>query len=74
MAEALVMLMQKYNAKDLSNSAGDFVNIGSGKDLTIRELAEKIRDIVYEGILNRFAYSDFINSIYLYNILCLTIV
>jgi len=53
LADALVMLMQKYNAKDLSNPAGDFVNIGSGKDLTIKELAEKIRDIVYEGIPNR---------------------
>jgi len=50
LADALVMLMQKHDAKDLSNPAGDFVNIGSGKDLTIKELAEKIRDIVYEGI------------------------
>jgi len=49
LAEALVMLMRKYNAGDLSNPAGDFVNIGSGKDLTIKELAEIIRDIVYKG-------------------------
>jgi len=53
LADALVMLMQRHDAKDLSNPAGDFVNIGSGKDLTIKELAEKIRDIVYEGISNR---------------------
>jgi len=53
LAQALVMLMQNNNASDLSNPAGDFVNIGSGKDLTIKELAEKIRDIVYEGISNR---------------------
>jgi GDP-L-fucose synthase len=53
LADALVMLMQKYDAKDLSNPAGDFVNIGSGKDLTIKELAEKIREIVYEGISGR---------------------
>ncbi|MDR0474625.1 MAG: GDP-L-fucose synthase [Treponema sp.] len=53
LAEALVLLMQKHNAKDLSNPAGDFVNIGSGKDLTIKELAEKIRDIVYADISNR---------------------
>jgi GDP-L-fucose synthase len=53
LAEALVMLMQKHNAGDLTNPAGDFVNIGSGKDLTIKELAEKIRDIVYKDIPNR---------------------
>jgi GDP-L-fucose synthase len=53
LAQALVMLMQNNNASDLSNSAGDFVNIGSGKDLTIKELAEKIKDVVYEGISNR---------------------
>jgi len=53
LADALVMLMQKKNAGDLSNPAGDFVNIGSGKDLTVKELAEKIRDIVYEEMPNR---------------------
>jgi len=53
LARALVMLMQKCNARDLSNSAGDFVNIGSGKDLTIKELAEKIRDIVYKETSGR---------------------
>jgi len=62
LAEALVMLMQKHNAKDLSNSAGDFVNIGSGKDLTIKELAEKIRDIVYEGISNRTCHIEWDSS------------
>ena len=53
LAQVLVMLMQNNNANDLSNSAGDFVNIGCGKDLTIKELAEIIRGIVYEGISNR---------------------
>jgi GDP-L-fucose synthase len=53
LAQALVMLMQNNSACDLSNPAGDFVNIGSGGDLTIRELAEKIRDAVYEGTPNR---------------------
>jgi len=48
LAEALVMLIQNNNASDLSNPAGDFVNIGCGKDLTIKELAENIRDVVYE--------------------------
>ena len=53
LARALVMLMQNTDCKDLSNPAGDFVNIGSGKDQTIRELAEKIRDIVYEDVPDR---------------------
>jgi len=53
LARALIMLMRKRNAKDLSNPSGDFVNIGSGKDQTIKELAEKIRDIIYENIPGR---------------------
>jgi GDP-L-fucose synthase len=53
LAEALIMLVQNNNARDLSNPAGDFVNIGCGKDLTIKELAEIIRDVVYDGISNR---------------------
>jgi len=53
LAQALVLLMQNNNACDLTNPAGDFVNVGSGKDLTIRELAEKVRDVVYEGMSDR---------------------
>ena len=34
--------MNNYNAKDI----GEFVNIGTGKDLTIKELAEMIKKIV----------------------------
>jgi len=46
MADACVYLMENYDAEDV----GEFVNIGVGEDLTIRELAELIRDIVgYEG-------------------------
>jgi GDP-L-fucose synthase len=48
LAQALVMLMQNKNAHDLTNPAGDFVNVGSGNDMTIRELAERIKDVVYE--------------------------
>lgn len=62
LAEALVMLMQKNNAGDISNSAGDFINIGSGKDLTIRELAETIRDVVYNGISGRICRIEWDNS------------
>jgi len=53
LADALIMLMEKCDAKDLTNPAGDFVNIGSGKDLTIMELANKIRTIVYSDTPDR---------------------
>jgi hypothetical protein len=36
------------NAADLRNEAGDFINIGSGKELTIKQLAETIRNVIYE--------------------------
>ncbi|NPE30015.1 GDP-L-fucose synthase [Methanococcoides sp. SA1] len=46
MADACVHLMENYNYADI----GEFVNIGVGKDLSIKELAEIIKDIVgYEG-------------------------
>jgi GDP-L-fucose synthase len=41
-ADAVVYLMEKYNASDI----GEFVNIGAGKEITIRELAELIADMV----------------------------
>ncbi len=46
MADACVYLMESFDASDI----GEFVNIGVGKDLTIKELAELIKGIVgYEG-------------------------
>jgi len=46
MADACVYLMENYDASDV----GEFVNIGSGKDRSIKELAELIKDIVdYDG-------------------------
>jgi len=46
MADACVYLMENCNAEDI----GEFVNIGVGEDLTIRELAILIADIVgYRG-------------------------
>ena len=46
MADACVHLMENYDASDI----GEFVNIGVGKDITIKELAELIGDIVgYKG-------------------------
>ena len=37
-ANALVLLMEKFGYADL----GEFINVGSGQELTIRELAEKV--------------------------------
>lgn len=42
MADACIYLMENFNAKDI----GEFVNIGVGKDSTIAELVELIREIV----------------------------
>jgi len=42
LADAVVFLMNNYNAKDI----GEFINIGTGNDLTIKELAEMIKNIV----------------------------
>jgi GDP-L-fucose synthase len=43
LASALLFLMLNKNACD----TGEFVNIGTGTDLTIKELAELVRGIVY---------------------------
>jgi len=46
LADACIFIMGKYNFNDI----GEFVNIGTGKDLTIKELAELVKRIVgYEG-------------------------
>lgn len=48
MADACVFLMEHRDASDV----GEFVNIGAGTDLTIRELAELIADVVgFQGSL-----------------------
>jgi GDP-L-fucose synthase len=45
-AEACVMLMEKCDYSDI----GEFINLGSGSELTIRELALKVaRAVGYEG-------------------------
>lgn len=49
LADAVVFLMENKKASDLDG----FVNIGTGKDLTIKELAETVRSIVYEDCPNR---------------------
>jgi GDP-L-fucose synthase len=42
LADACVFLMRRYDAED-------HVNVGTGEDLTIRELAEMVRAIVHPG-------------------------
>ena len=48
MADACVFLMENRDAKD----TGEFVNIGVGEDITIRELAERVAKVVgFQGDL-----------------------
>jgi len=49
LADAVVYLMETKDAKEI----GDFVNVGTGVDLTIKKLAEMIRDIVYADVPQR---------------------
>jgi GDP-L-fucose synthase len=42
LADACVFLMENY-------SALEHINVGTGEDLSIRELAETVRDVVYPG-------------------------
>jgi GDP-L-fucose synthase len=46
LADACVFLMNRYDFKDI----GELINIGTGKDLTIKELSECVKSIVgYKG-------------------------
>lgn len=42
LADAVIMLMQRYSNADI----GEFINIGTGLDLHISELAEMVRNVV----------------------------
>lgn len=42
LADACVFLMQRYDAKDI----GEFINIGFGREVTIRELTEMVAEVV----------------------------
>lgn len=53
LADAVVYLMEEKNATDLRTPTGDFVNVGSGKELTIKELAQTIEQAVYEDVPGR---------------------
>jgi GDP-L-fucose synthase len=46
LAEAVLFLMEKIDAKDLYENDISHLNIGTGKDLTISELASTISGIV----------------------------
>ena len=46
LAEACVYLMENYHAQDL----GEFINIGTGEDIPVKDLAEMVKGIVgFEG-------------------------
>jgi len=49
LAEAVVFLMENFSYREIK----EVINIGTGKDISIRELAEIIKDIVgYEGYIH----------------------
>ncbi len=48
LADACIFLMEQYDYREI----GEFVNIGAGKDITIRDLAGMIMQIVgFDGAL-----------------------
>jgi GDP-L-fucose synthase len=51
MADACVYMMRNFNPTKAQNESGDmFLNIGTGSDVTIMELAETVKRIVdYQG-------------------------
>ncbi len=50
LADAVVYLMENKDATDLRNCAGDFVNVGTGVECTIKELAETVESVVYADV------------------------
>ena len=42
--------MENKDAADLRTPTGDFVNVGTGKECTIKELAETVEDVVYADV------------------------
>ncbi|NMB81999.1 MAG: NAD-dependent epimerase/dehydratase family protein, partial [Ignavibacteria bacterium] len=50
LADAIFFLLNRIDAKDIYDFGITHLNIGTGKDLTIKELAELIKEIVgYKG-------------------------
>lgn len=50
LADAVVYLMENKNACDLHTPVGDFVNVGTGVECTIKELAETVESVVYADV------------------------
>jgi GDP-L-fucose synthase len=46
LADAVYYIMEKVNAKDLYEDGISHINIGSGEDLTIKELASIVKEVV----------------------------
>ena len=46
LADAIIFMIENVEAKDLYEKGVSHINIGSGKDLTINELAEMIADVI----------------------------
>jgi len=43
--------MENKDASDLRTPTGDFVNVGTGKECTIKKLAETVEDVVYARLM-----------------------
>jgi GDP-L-fucose synthase len=56
LAEAVVFLLEKIDAKDIYNAGISQINIGMGEDLTINELAELIAEVV--GFKGKIVYDS----------------
>ena len=55
-ADAIIFMMENVEAKDLYEKGISHINIGSGKDLTINELAELIADVI--GFKGKIAHDE----------------
>lgn len=47
LAAATIMLMEKYDASAIRTPTGDFVNVGSGEEHTIKEIALIVESVIY---------------------------
>ena len=52
LAEASLFLLEKWKPNKSSNSSFSWINVGTGNDVTIKKLAEKISSVVgFDGII-----------------------
>ena len=52
LARACIFILEKQDLNPSANKETSLINIGSGNEITIRDLAIKIKDIIqYEGVL-----------------------